>query len=184
MEPAAQHRGLILWFTGLSGAGKTTLCRGVESALLAQGCRVEVLDSDIVRLHLSPDLGFTREDREENVRRLGYVAQLLKRHGIIVLVAAISPYRRSREAVKEMAQGDFHEIYINAPLPVCEERDVKGLYQKARKGEVPDFTGIDAPYEHPLSPDLECRTDLETVQQSSAKILALIQTTFTRQERT
>ena len=134
-----------------------------------------MLDSDILRPYLSPNLGFSREDREENVRRLAYVAQLLKRHGVIVLVAAISPYRHSREAVRQMAQSGFYEIYVNAPFQVCEERDVKGLYRKARKGEVPNFTGIDAPYEDPLCPDLECRTDVETVAQSSAKILALIE---------
>ena len=169
----SSHRGLTVWFTGLSGAGKSTLSRGVHDALAAQGYRIEILDGDEVRQHLTKGLGFSREDRDENVRRIGYVANLLTRNGVIVLAAAISPYRAARGEVRAMV-GRFLEVYVNAPLDVCESRDPKGLYRRARRGELSGFTGVDDPYEAPENPDLECRTDLETVDESVAKVLGAV----------
>jgi adenylylsulfate kinase len=131
---------------------------------------VELLDGDIVRKNLCKDLGFSKQDRDENIRRIGFVADLLTRNGVIVLVSVISPYRRVREEVRRMI-GDFVEVYVNAPLGVCEQRDVKGLYARARAGQLPGFTGIDDPYEEPENPEVECRTDLETPDQSVDKIL-------------
>lgn len=168
------HRGVTVWFTGLSGAGKTTIRMAVEQVLRTQGCKVEVLDGDIVRQNLTKGLGFSKEDRDENIRRIGFVAHLLTRNGVIVLVSAISPYRNIRDEVRHRV-GDFLEVYVNAPLAVCEQRDVKGLYKKARAGEIKQFTGIDDPYEHPLNPDVECRTDEETLEESTAKVLVALQ---------
>ena len=162
-----------VWFTGLSGAGKTTLNRAVYRCLLARGLPVESLDADIVRRHLGRDLGFSKEDRDENIRRIGYVAGLLSKHGVFVLVSAISPYRAARDEVRQSIQ-DFIEVYVNAPLEACEQRDVKGLYRKARNGELKGFTGIDDPYEPPLSPEVECRTDRETIEDSTSKIMAYL----------
>ena len=167
------HRGLTVWFTGLSGAGKTTISQGVRERLEARGFEVEVLDGDVVRKHISKGLGFSREDRDENIRRIGFVAGLLSRHGVIVLAAAISPYRAVRDEVRAHV-GNFIEVYVNAPLEVCEARDQKGLYRKARAGEIPVFTGISDPYEPPLAPEVECRTDRETVAESVAKVIAAI----------
>ena len=169
-----KHRGVTVWFTGLSGAGKTTIRMAVEQLLRNQGCKVEVLDGDIVRQNLTKGLGFSKEDRDENIRRIGFVAHLLTRNGVIVLVSAISPYRNIRDEVRHRI-GDFLEVYVNAPLAVCEQRDVKGLYKKARAGEIKQFTGIDDPYEHPLNPDVECRTSEETLEESTAKVLAALQ---------
>ena len=163
IDKMSRHAGLTLWFTGLSSAGKTTLARAVYERLLAQGYQPELLDGDAVREHLSKGLGFSKEDRDENIRRIGFVAELLTRNGVIVLVSAISPYRATRDEVRGKI-GRFIEIYVNAPLEVCEKRDVKGLYRKARAGLLKSFTGIDGPYEPPLSADVECRTDLETVR--------------------
>lgn len=168
-----QHKGVTVWFTGLSGAGKTTIARAVEKELLKRACRVEVLDGDIVRQNLTKGLGFSKEDRDENIRRIGFVAHLLTRNGVIVLVAAISPYRAVRKEVRGRI-GDFIEVYVNAPLEVCEQRDVKGLYKKARAGEIKNFTGIDDPYEPPLHPDVECRTDRESIGESVAKVLDVL----------
>jgi adenylylsulfate kinase len=167
-------RGVTLWFTGLSGAGKTTISRAVEQELRKRGCKVEILDGDIVRENLTKGLGFSKEDRDTNIRRIGFVAQLLTRNGVIVLVSAISPYRAIREEVRQQV-GDFVEVFVNAPLAVCEERDVKGLYQRARAGEIKMFTGIDDPYEPPLNPEIECRTNLETREESVAKVLAKLE---------
>lgn len=164
-------KGLTVWFTGLSGAGKTTLCRAVETELLGRGFPVEVLDGDAVRTYLCRDLGFSEADRNENIRCIAYVAQLLTRNGVVVLVAAISPYRDSREAARA-AIGNFIEVYVNAPLEVCEARDPKGLYRRARRGELEHFTGIDGPYEAPFTPDVECHTDVETPAESSRKVMA------------
>jgi bifunctional enzyme CysN/CysC len=173
-RPIAQpHRGLTVWFTGLSASGKTTLCRAVHERLAARGCRLEVLDGDTVRKHLSKGLGFSREDRNENIRRIGFVAGLLTRNGVIALAAAISPYRAVRDEVRASI-GDFVEVYVNAPLEVCEGRDPKGLYRKARAGQLPAFTGIDDPYEPPLHPEVECRTDRESLEECIAKVLAAI----------
>ncbi len=166
-------RGAVIWFTGLSGAGKTTIRMAVEQELRAQKLKVEVLDGDIVRENLTKGLGFSKEDRDENIRRIGFVAHLLSRNGVIVLVSAISPYREMRDYVRQQI-GDFVEVYVNAPLEVCEQRDVKGLYKKARAGEIKQFTGIDDPYEPPLHPEVECKTDRETVEQCTAKVLAYL----------
>jgi adenylylsulfate kinase len=177
---ARPHCGLVVWFTGLSGAGKSTLCAAVSAALHAQNVPAEVLDADLVRQHLSGNLGFTREDRDENVRRLGFVAHLLAKHGVVVLVAAMSPFREARAQVRELAQGRFLEIYVDAPLAVCEQRDVKGLYGKARKGLLSNFVGIDVPYEPPLQPDLDIHTDSETIAESTARIVQRIRQTQTK----
>jgi adenylylsulfate kinase len=165
--------GLAVWFTGLSGAGKTTLCNAVSTELLAQGFKVEVLDGDTVRKSLNSDLGFSREDRDENIRRIGFVAELLSRYGVIVLVAAISPYRAVREELRNKIP-NFIEVYVNAPLAVCEQRDPKGLYHRARTKEITGFTGIDDPYEPPLTPDVECTTDRETVKASTSKVVSAV----------
>jgi bifunctional enzyme CysN/CysC len=173
-RPVTQpHRGLTVWFTGLSASGKTTLCRAVYERLAARGCRLELLDGDTVRKHLSKGLGFSREDRNENIRRIGFVAGLLTRNGVIALAAAISPYRAVRDEVRASI-GDFVEVYVNAPLEVCESRDPKGLYRQARAGHLPAFTGIDDPYEPPLHPEVECRTDRESLEACIAKVLAAI----------
>jgi adenylylsulfate kinase len=168
------QRGVTVWFTGLSGAGKTTIRMAVEEKLRAQGHKVEVLDGDIVRENLTKGLGFSKEDRDENIRRIGFVSHLLTRNGVIVLVSAISPYREIRDEVRDRI-GNFVEVFVNAPLAVCEERDVKGLYKRARAGELKQFTGIDDPYEAPLSPEIECRTDLETLEESATKVLSQLQ---------
>ncbi|MBW4687698.1 MAG: adenylyl-sulfate kinase [Komarekiella atlantica HA4396-MV6] len=165
-----KQRGVTIWLTGLSGAGKTTICRFLETELRSQGYKIEVLDGDVVRQNLSKGLTFSKEDRDENIRRIGFVAQLLTRNNVIVLVSVISPYRAIREEVKERI-GNFIEVYVNAPLEVCEQRDVKGLYKKARTGEIKNFTGIDDLYEIPLKPDVECKTNQESVVQSANKVL-------------
>ncbi|KKJ01163.1 adenylyl-sulfate kinase [Prochlorothrix hollandica] len=170
MASDSTQRGVTLWFTGLSGAGKTTISDAVEAELRSRGVKMERLDGDIVRENLTKGLGFSKEDRDTNIRRIGFVAHLLTRNGVIVLVSAISPYRAIREEVAATI-GDFVEVYVNAPLSVCEDRDVKGLYKRARAGEIKQFTGIDDPYEAPLNPGIECRTDLETLEESTQKVL-------------
>lgn len=170
-----QHPGVTIWFTGLSGAGKTTISSAVEQKLQSYGYKkIEILDGDVVRQNLTKGLGFSKEDRDENIRRVGFVANLLTRNQVIVLVSAISPYQEIRQEVRERI-GNFVEVYVNAPLAVCEQRDVKGLYKKARAGEIKNFTGIDDPYEPPLNPDVECRTDLESLDESIAKVLDKLQ---------
>ena len=176
-EQATNHfksTGVTVWFTGLSGAGKTTVRMAVEKELRESGYALEILDGDVVRQNLTKGLGFSKEDRDENIRRIGFVAHLLTRNGVIVLVSAISPYREIRSEVKQRI-GNFIEVYINAPIEVCERRDVKGLYKRARAGEIKNFTGIDDPYEPPENPDVECRTDKETVEESVAKVLATLE---------
>ena len=164
-----KQRGVTIWFTGLSGAGKTTIAQFLEKDLRKQKYKVELLDGDIVRRNLSKDLGFSKEDRDENIRRIGFVANLLTRNDVIVIVSAISPYREIRDEVRQQIR-DFVEVYVNAPLSVCEKRDVKGLYKKARVGEIKGFTGIDDFYEPPLNPEVECQTDYETIRESVTKV--------------
>ncbi|MCG9884420.1 MAG: adenylyl-sulfate kinase [Cyanobacteria bacterium] len=166
--------GACLWLTGLSGAGKTTLAQALMQRLRDRGAPVEVLDGDIIRQNLTKGLGFSKADRDENIRRIGFVAQLLARNGAIVIVSAISPYREIRDEVRAKIGDPFIEIYVNAPLATCESRDVKGLYQKARAGEIRGFTGIDDPYEAPLNPEVECRTDQETLEESLERVLGLL----------
>jgi adenylylsulfate kinase len=169
-----KQRGVTVWFTGLSGAGKTTISRVVEQKLRENGYKIEILDGDVVRENLTKGLGFSKADRDENIRRIGFVAHLLTRNGVIVLVSAISPYREIRNEVRQRI-GDFVEIYVNAPLAICENRDVKGLYKRARSGEIKNFTGIDDPYEAPFHPDVECRTDQETLDESIAKVFLALE---------
>jgi adenylylsulfate kinase len=171
----SNDRGLTVWFTGLSASGKTTISQALEGVLRGRGYKVESLDGDLVRQNLTRGLGFSKADRDENIRRIGFVAHLLSRNGVIVLVSAISPYREIRDEVRARI-GDFVEVFVNAPVEVCEQRDPKGLYRKARAGEIKGFTGIDDPYEPPLSPEVECLTAVETVEQSLAKVLAALET--------
>ncbi|MEG4211402.1 adenylyl-sulfate kinase [Microcoleus sp. S13_B4] len=168
------EKGFILWFTGLSGSGKTTITKALEPELKARGCKVEILDGDVVRTNLSKGLGFSQEDRDTNIRRIGFVAHLLSRNGVAVMTAAISPYRAIRDEIRAMEQ-NFVEVYITAPLEVCEDRDVKGLYAKARAGEIKGFTGIDDPYEEPLNPEIICYTERESVEESVKKVLSKLE---------
>jgi adenylyl-sulfate kinase len=169
----SERQGVVVWLTGLSSAGKTTIGQALFDRLLGIGYRVEMLDGDIVRQRLCKGLGFSREDRDENIRRIGFVAELLARNGIFVIVSAISPYRSARDEVRGLIPV-FTEVYVNAPIEVCEHRDVKGLYRKARAGALRGFTGVDDPYEPPLHPEVECRTDNETVEDSVRKVLDYI----------
>jgi adenylylsulfate kinase len=162
--------GFTIWFTGLSGSGKTTLSDEVAQYLVACGCVIEQLDGDAVRKALGTPPDFSREGRERNIRTLSFIANLLSRNGIIVLVSAISPYRQTREDARQLI-GDFIEVYVNTPLSICELRDVKGLYQLARSGEIKNFTGINDPYEPPLNAEVECQTDQESVEESRDKVL-------------
>src|SRR5580658_9715949 len=171
--------GLTIWFTGLSSSGKTTISHAVREKLLHAGYKVEWLDGDAVRQHISKGLGFSKEDRDENVRRIGFVAELLTRNGVIVLVSAISPYRSIRDEIRQKI-GNFLEVYVHAPLEVCEQRDLKGIYRRARAGEMRVVTGVDDPYEEPLTPEVECLTDRETAAESAARVLKAIDGWFTR----
>jgi adenylyl-sulfate kinase len=169
------QRGFALWFTGMSGAGKTTLSMPATERLRALGRRVELLDGDVVRTHLSKGLGFTREDRDTNVLRIGFVAQLLARNGVVAVTAAISPYRDTRERVKQMITAEgagFVEIYVSCPIEVLAERDVKGLYKQALAGKIDNFTGVSDPYEPPVAPDVVVDSSKETVAESLDKIFA------------
>jgi adenylyl-sulfate kinase len=169
----AQQRGVTVWFTGLSGAGKTTICRAVATELLANGLQVEVIDGDVIRNHLCKDLGFSKQDRDENIRRIAFVAKLLTRNGTITLVSAISPYRAGRDLARSTI-GNFVEVYVSTPLAVCEVRDPKELYLKARAGKIHGFTGIDDPYEPPLNPEIVCDTDHESTRESSLKVVSRV----------
>jgi adenylylsulfate kinase len=192
-ERAAGHTGCVLWFTGLSGCGKSTLANAVDRKLFERGCRTFVLDGDNVRLGLNAapalleprhgaefarrfGLGFGPQDREENIRRIGAVAELFAQAGTITLTAFISPYRRDRDAVRAMLPpGDFVEIYVKAPLEVCEGRDPKGLYKKARAGEIKGFTGIDDPYEEPLTPELVVDSSARPPDELAAEVIAWLE---------
>ena len=158
-EQKNRHKGGLFWFTGLSGSGKSTLAHAVEERLFQQGFNTYVLDGDNVRHGLCADLGFSNEDRKENIRRISQMSKLFVEAGIIVLTAFISPFRIDRDNARKIVAPDFHEIYCNCPLEVCEMRDVKGLYKRARAGEIKHFTGIDSPYEEPLNPELSTHTD-------------------------
>jgi adenylylsulfate kinase len=170
MKQANRERGVVIWFTGLSGSGKTTIAHLVEEKLLQAGVPVEILDGDVVRENLSKGLGFSKEDRDTNIRRIAFVAHLLQRNGVFVITAAISPYRGIREEARAMAK-DFVEVFADAPIDVCESRDVKGLYAKARAGEIKGFTGVDDPYEPPSGPEVVCHTDQEDVETSANRVM-------------
>ena len=177
MENGASRygRGFTLWFTGLSGAGKTTIADIVERELRQRHGKIEVLDGDIVRTNLSKGLGFSREDRDTNVLRIGFVSDLLTRNGVGVIVSAISPFKEIRDAVRRNIGDDFIEIFVDAPLEVCAERDVKGLYKKAFAGEIPQFTGVSDPYEPPASPELHIKTHEEEPHESARRVVARLE---------
>jgi adenylylsulfate kinase len=162
--------GAVIWFTGLSGAGKTTIVKALEPVLLEAGHKVQILDGDAVRETLSKGLGFSREDRDTNIRRIGFVANLLAKHGVVTLVSAISPYRDTRREVLDQADTSL-EVFVDAPLETVSSRDVKGLYKKALAGEIQHFTGVSDPYEAPENPELHLRTDLESLEQSVDRVL-------------
>ncbi len=171
-----KHRSVIIWFTGLSGSGKSTLAHAVEEELHQDGCRTFVFDGDNVRHGLCANLSFSAEDRHENIRRIGEMAKLFIEAGVIALTAFISPFKADRERVRALvSENDFIEIYCNSPLAVCEERDVKGLYKKARRGEIKNYTGISSPYEEPEHPDLVLDTANETVETNVEKVLELLE---------
>ena len=167
--------GLTVWFTGLPSAGKTTIAHALEKRLVDEGLKVEILDGDVARTHLTKGLGFSKEDRDENIRRIGFVASLLARNGVKVLVAAISPYRAVRDEVRALhGPGEFFEIHVATPVEVCADRDVKGLYAKQRAGEMKGLTGVDDPYEEPLQPELRIEAHTETAEASADRVLALL----------
>lgn len=167
------HKGFTLWFTGLSGSGKSTLSERIFHRLVAAGAKVELLDGDEVRTHLSKGLGFTKEDRDTNVRRIGFVAELLTKHGVIAITAAISPYRDTREAVQARI-GTYVEVFMDCPIAVLAERDVKGLYKKALAGEIPHFTGVSDPYEPPVAPDVRVDSSIEDIAVSEERVWTLL----------
>jgi adenylylsulfate kinase len=177
MENGASRygRGFTLWFTGLSGAGKTTIADIVERELRQRHGKIEVLDGDIVRTNLSKGLGFSREDRDTNVLRIGFVSDLLTRNGVGVIVSAISPFKEIRDQVRRNIGDDFIEIFVDAPLEVCAERDVKGLYKKAFAGEIEQFTGVSDPYEPPASPELHIKTHEEEPHESARRVVARLE---------
>src|SRR3989338_4452147 len=169
------HRSAMLWFTGLSGAGKSSLAHAVEEQLYQMGCRTFVFDGDNVRHGLCSDLGFSAKDRVENIRRVGEMGKLFLEAGVIALTAFISPFRSDREKVRTLVpHGEFLEIYCRCPLKVCEERDVKGLYKRARAGEIKDFTGISSPYENPEDPELVVETGSLSLDESAAQVIAML----------
>ena len=167
--------GFTLWFTGLSGAGKSTLASRIRDAIVSGGRRVEVLDGDEIRANLSKGLGFSKEDRDTNIRRIGYVARLLSRNGVVVITAAISPYRDVREEVRRAHESPFVEAFVDCSLAELMRRDSKGLYEKALRGELANFTGISDPYEPPFSPQIHLYSDRETIDESAAKILTWLE---------
>lgn len=170
----ANDKGFTLWFTGLSGAGKTTISHIVEKEIRDRGANIEILDGDVVRENLSKGLGFSKEDRDTNIRRIAFVADLLSRNGTPVITAAISPYREIRDEARDMMGDRFIEVYVNASVEACAERDVKGLYEKAFKGEIKEFTGVSDPYEPPLNAEITVETENEEPEESAAKIIAFL----------
>ena len=168
------HKGFTLWFTGMSGAGKSTISALLEQRLRSAGAKVEVLDGDVVRTHLSKGLGFSKEDRDENIRRIGFVCELLSRNGVIAIAAAISPYRAVREEIRARIP-NFVEVYVECPVEVLAQRDVKGLYKKALNGEIPQFTGISDPYEPPASPEVTVNSSQESPEESVDRIWATLE---------
>lgn len=171
-----KQKGCILWFTGLSGSGKSTVANALESTLFEQGYHTYLLDGDNVRFGLNKNLGFSPEDRTENIRRIGEVAKLFVDAGVIVLTAFISPYREDRDSVRALVEeNEFLEVFVDTPLEVCEARDPKGLYKKARAGEIPNFTGISAPYEAPATPEITVKTDEEPLEESAVSLLKTLQ---------
>ncbi len=174
-EEQNSHKGTILWFTGLSGSGKSSLAHAVEEQLHQRGCRTFVLDGDNVRHGLCSDLGFSVEDRVENIRRISEVAKLFLEAGVIVLTAFISPFRAERDTARKVVpHGDFLEIFCDSSIEVCEARDVKGLYKRARAGEIPEFTGISSPYEAPTSPELKVATGEDAIEHCVDQVLQLL----------
>jgi adenylylsulfate kinase len=171
--PMNNDSGIVIWLTGLSGSGKTTICDSLAQQLSRKRYRVQILDGDVVRENLCHDLSFSKADRDSNIRRIGFVSGLLAHHGVIVLVAAISPYRNARNEVRKTVR-HFVEVYVNTSLSECESRDVKGLYKKARAGQIKGFTGIDDPYEPPLDPEVECNTATESITESVEKIMSYL----------
>jgi len=169
------HKSAVLWFTGLSASGKSTLANAVAGALFQNGIHTYVLDGDNIRHGLNKDIGFTPQDRVENIRRIGEVAKLLVDAGELTLTAFISPYREDRDKARQINGDDFIEIYVKCDLEVCEQRDPKGLYKKARAGEIPNFTGVSAPYEEPLNAELTIDTSHETLEESAARVIAYLQ---------
>ena len=172
---SSESRGFCLWFTGLSGSGKSTITTHLVKELRRRGSKLEVLDGDVVRENLSKGLGFSKEDRDTNIRRIAFVADLLSRNGVPVITAAISPYRELRDEARELMGDRFIEVFVKASVEVCAERDVKGLYEKAFKGEIKEFTGVSDPYEPPLNPELTLDTEHQSVEDSAAKILGLLE---------
>jgi adenylyl-sulfate kinase len=170
----SSDQGFTIWFTGLSGAGKTTIARIVEGTLRERGEMVEVLDGDVVRTNLSKGLGFSKEDRDTNIRRIAFVADLLSRNGVVAITAAISPYRAIRDEARELMGGRFVEVFVKASVETCAERDVKGLYEKAFRGDIKEFTGVSDPYEEPLSPEVVVDTESETPEESADKVIAFL----------
>ncbi len=168
------HKGFTLWFTGLSGSGKTTISAIIHERLRHAGAKVEMLDGDLVRENLSQGLGFSKQDRDTNIRRIGFVCELLARNGVIAIVAAISPYRAVREEVRGRI-GTFVEVHVDCPLEVVSARDVKGLYRRAAAGEISQFTGVSDPYEPPLNPELRIQSNDETPAQSADRVWAKLE---------
>jgi adenylylsulfate kinase len=169
------HKGFTLWFTGLSGSGKTTITNQLVKELRKREVPLEVLDGDIVRENLSKGLGFSKEDRDTNIRRIAFVANLLSRNGVPVITAAISPYKEIRDEAREMMDDRFIEVYAKASVEVCEERDVKGLYAKARSGEIKEFTGVSDPYEPPENPEIVIETETQSPEESAQQILSFLE---------
>ena len=174
MDEKTKQKGFTVWFTGLSGSGKSTIAERVALKLERRGLPVEILDGDVVRTHLSKGLGFSHEDRDENIKRVGFVCQLLSRNGVVAIASVISPYREARDQNRKKIK-NFVEVYTRCPVELCAERDLKGLYQKAQAGEIKGFTGVDDPYEPPLNPEVICKTDTESIDESVEKVIRKIE---------